>query len=253
MCGEPNDDEVLIVVIHTRQRILWMTMPGCSVFASKSWVKSSVFDEVHGNTMSLKEHVEEFMMFHPFLFRSTKTIKHLQLYNKNNHNYNPTTHNHLGPPIWSLPGPRWSSLDTDESHSIFQARPRLRYPTFSSFWDGFVGAFCNIWWGFSENPTFGNLKLDLWIHLFGCPTHHPPPTTCEESHPTSAGGVLLFIEPDVLQSPLNSASAKRPCRNTKSEQERIWFFFTGLECEVSGFEDLSKGSGFSSVSICALY
>ena len=71
----------------------------------RSWVKSSVFDEVHGNTMSLKEHVEEFMMFHPFLFRSTKTIKHLQLYNKNNHNYNPTTHNHLGPPIWSLPRP----------------------------------------------------------------------------------------------------------------------------------------------------
>ena len=126
-----------------------------------------------------------------------------------------------------------------------------------AFGMGLLGRFVTFWWGCSENPTLRNLKLDLWIHLFGCPTHHPPPTTpfktCEESHPTSAGGVLLFIEPDVLQSPLNSASAKRPCRNTKSEQERIWFFFTGLECEVSGFEDLSKGSGFSSVSICASY
>lgn len=206
-----------------------------------------------------------------FLFRSTKTIKHLQLYNKNNHNYNPTTHNHLGP-IWSLPGPRWSSLDTDESHSIFQARPRFRYPTSVAFGMGLLGQspksnlptvmrFVTFWWGCSENPALGNLKLDLWIHLFGYPTHHAPSTTshqtpsktCEESHPTSAGGVLLSIEPDVLQSPLNSASAKRPCRNTKSEQERIWFFFTGLECEVSGFEDLWKGSWFSSVSICASY
>ena len=85
-------------------------------------------------------------------------------------------------------------------------------------------------------------------------THHQPPIkTCEESHPTSAGGVLLFIEPDVLQSSLNSDSAKRPCRNTKSEQERIWFSFTGPACEVSGFEDLPKASWFSSVSICASY
>lgn len=48
-----------------------MTVPGCSVLASRSRVKSSVFD-VHGKTMSLKEHVEEFMMFYPSFFAPQK-------------------------------------------------------------------------------------------------------------------------------------------------------------------------------------
>ena len=116
------------------------------------------------------------------LFRSTKTIKHLQLYNKNNHNYNPTTHNHLGPPIWSLPGPRWSSLDSDESHSIFQARPRFRYPTFSSFWDGFVGAFCNIlmrlfWKSHYEKSEARPVDSPFWLPHSPPTTHPQPPTT----------------------------------------------------------------------------